>query len=294
MPPCCGVCIFARRRCTDFYPRQALSDTVARDLLDTGFPLQDFTPCELFQRIRGRTLWFMGDSQMLQFYYAAECFLREFAPSLRRTPAVPFPDNHELMTVRAPVPYPPICLDLALGTRVCAVRVDAVRDLIDTVIPKIQALVPNCHNDGIVVLNFGLHYPKPGSGGRPVEQSLLHFKSPDGSWPGGPKPFTCARLDAWMEGDPAVLAGGAYNAAIVHLLPAIADAHLKTWNATAPLWRTHWPDECSHWCHPSAYQLWLFLLNAVLQRRPLGSKVVVRGGADLSRRLAASPPAAKQ
>ena len=40
MPPCCGVCIFARRRCTDFYPRQALSDTVARDLLDTGFPLQ--------------------------------------------------------------------------------------------------------------------------------------------------------------------------------------------------------------------------------------------------------------
>lgn len=123
---------------------------------------------------------------------------------------------------------------------------------------------------------------------------MQHFKSPDGSWPGGPKPFTCARLDAWMEGDPAVLAGGAYNAAIVHLLPAIADAHLKTWNATAPLWRTHWPDECSHWCHPSAYQLWLFLLNAVLQRRPLGSKVVVRGGADLSRRLAASPPAAKQ
>ena len=31
------------------------------------------------------------------------------------------------------MPYPPICLDLALGTRVCAVRVDAVRDLIDTV-----------------------------------------------------------------------------------------------------------------------------------------------------------------
>ena len=24
---------------------------------------QAFSPCELFQRIRGRTLWFMGDSQ---------------------------------------------------------------------------------------------------------------------------------------------------------------------------------------------------------------------------------------
>jgi len=47
--------------------------------------LQDFSPCELFQRIRGRTLWFMGDSQTWAFFYAAECFLREFAPSLVRT-----------------------------------------------------------------------------------------------------------------------------------------------------------------------------------------------------------------
>lgn len=30
-------------------------------------------------------MWFMGDSQTWAFYYAAECFLREFAPSLRRT-----------------------------------------------------------------------------------------------------------------------------------------------------------------------------------------------------------------
>jgi len=46
---------------------------------------QDFSPCELFQRIRGRTLWFMGDSQTWNLFYAAECFLREFAPSLVRT-----------------------------------------------------------------------------------------------------------------------------------------------------------------------------------------------------------------
>ena len=47
--------------------------------------LQAFSPCELFARIRGRTLWFMGDSQTWHFFYSAECFLREFAPSLRRT-----------------------------------------------------------------------------------------------------------------------------------------------------------------------------------------------------------------
>ena len=46
---------------------------------------QAFSPCELFARIRGRTLWFIGDSQTYQLWYAAECFLREFAHSLRRT-----------------------------------------------------------------------------------------------------------------------------------------------------------------------------------------------------------------
>ena len=46
---------------------------------------QAFTPCQLFQRIRGRTLWFVGDSQTWHFFYSAECFLRSFAPSLRRT-----------------------------------------------------------------------------------------------------------------------------------------------------------------------------------------------------------------
>ena len=51
-----------------------------------GLPrcLQAFSPCELFARIRGRTLWFMGDSQIWALYYAAECFLHEFALTLER------------------------------------------------------------------------------------------------------------------------------------------------------------------------------------------------------------------
>lgn len=46
-------------------------------------------------------------------------------------------------------------------------------------------------------------------------------------------------------------------------------------NATATLWGSHWPEECSHWCHPSAYQLWLLLLNDVLRDARLGSPVWV-------------------
>ncbi len=61
------------------------SCTVRCPLLPTySTPPQAFSPCELFARIRGRTLFFMGDSQTWHFYYSAECFLRGFAPSLQR------------------------------------------------------------------------------------------------------------------------------------------------------------------------------------------------------------------
>lgn len=50
-----------------------------------GFAFGELSPCELFQRIRGRTLYFFGDSQTWHFYYSAECFLREFATGMRRS-----------------------------------------------------------------------------------------------------------------------------------------------------------------------------------------------------------------
>jgi hypothetical protein len=39
---------------------------------------------------------------------------------------VPWALNQQLITVTWPVKVPPICLELALDTRVCAVRVDSV------------------------------------------------------------------------------------------------------------------------------------------------------------------------
>lgn len=35
------------------------------------------------------------------------------------------------------------------------------------------------------------------------------------------------------------------------------------------------PGECSHWCQPSAYQLWLFLANGALRDSGLGNPVHV-------------------
>lgn len=42
-----------------------------------------------------------------------------------------------------------------------------------------------------------------------------------------------------------------------------------------PLWATHKPDECTHWCSPSAYHLWLYLLNNLLRDSGLGATVSV-------------------
>ena len=46
-------------------------------------------------------------------------------------------------------------------------------------------------------------------------------------------------------------------------------------NASVPLWATHKPDECTHWCSPSAYHLWLYLLSNLLRASGLGSNVSV-------------------
>ena len=48
-------------------------------------------------------------------------------------PPVPEEENTKLITVTWPVSVPPLCLELALGTRVCAVRVDSAAALQNTV-----------------------------------------------------------------------------------------------------------------------------------------------------------------
>ncbi|KAI3427135.1 hypothetical protein D9Q98_007072 [Chlorella vulgaris] len=302
-PLCCGVCSFETRRCSELYPGENKTEETAQLLMDSGYDLHALTPCELFQRIRGRTLWFAGDSQTWHFFYSAECFLRNFAPSLHRTPPVPWALNQQLITVTWPVKVPPICLELALDTRVCAVRVDSVPVFTSKVMPLLHHNTPG-FNSGIMIYNAGLHYGTPGADGKPANSSQLyrdleglvvfkqrygrempklvwmdtpvqHFSAHDGSYNGGEKPFACKPLAAWEAGDAVVTGGGRRNIPVAPLVPRFADAHLRTWNASVPLWDTHKPGECTHWCSPSAYHLWLFLLNDLMRENGLGTAAAV-------------------
>ncbi|KAL4444044.1 hypothetical protein ABPG75_011781 [Micractinium tetrahymenae] len=290
---CCGACMFGDRLCAAGYPGQNRSAAAAELLMRNGFPLQDLTPCELFARIRGRTLWFAGDSHTWGAFAAAECFLREFAQSLSRRPALHDPAENLALRLLSHVSAP-ACLELVHGTRVCGIRVDTAAALQT----KRASTAP-----------FHVHYSPfsdfKGSS-EPIRQTYVreltdltawrqqhalqlprlvwmetgpqHFFTPQGLYPGpqAPKPYRCRPLQAWYQGDPETRAGSWRNAAVAPLVPRLADTHLRIYNASVPLWESHMPGECSHWCHPAAYELWVFLLNDVLRDSGLGSAVVVQ------------------
>ena len=90
-----------------------------------------------------------------------------------------------------------------------------------------------------------------------------------------PPPYLCRAFRDDGTDEALLAGGGPRNIAAALVGTGLAEAHLKTWDATAPLWRTHLPGECTHWCSPSAYHLWLYLLNDVLRDSGLGNAVAV-------------------
>jgi len=101
-----------------------------------------------------------------------------------------------------------------------------------------------------------------------------HFPG-TGDFSGSFRAKECEPHKGWQSGDKVSRAGGTWNSAAAPLVPQLADAHLRTWEASVELWDSHMPGECTHWCQPGAYQLWLYLLNKVLRDEQLGSAVDV-------------------
>ena len=68
-----------------------------------------------------------------------------------------------------------------------------------------------------------------------------------GYWTGAFRAPGCAPLDAWRRGAAVERRGGTWNVAAAPLLEQLADARLGIWNASAELWDSHVPGECTHW-----------------------------------------------
>ncbi len=63
------------RRCEVYYGADPVHRLVD-DYRVAGFDFSSLSPCQLFARIRGRTLWFVGDSQTWHFYYTGAFCMR--------------------------------------------------------------------------------------------------------------------------------------------------------------------------------------------------------------------------
>ncbi|KAI8466201.1 MAG: hypothetical protein J3K34DRAFT_524733 [Monoraphidium minutum] len=124
------------------------------------------TLCDLFERVRGRTLWVIGDSQSRSLARALKCFLIELWPDLQQYTIT---TNFTAMAILGALPHSgttyggPGCVHLAHGTRVCmvtAVQGDLLVNASRTAAPVLPLLQDHlAQPDDIFVINYGLWHP---------------------------------------------------------------------------------------------------------------------------------------
>ena len=263
--------------------------------LERGFlDILTVTPCDLFQLVRGLTVWVVGDSQSLDFSKALHCFLHEFWDlkvhnvSTIEPQFAPF--VNQLRTAQ--------CGNLADGARLCYLRADQPHTVLDLVTPILMTIG---HPDDILVLNVGLHYSpdyeqelhKIASTFH-VEQSTLpkllwmdtppqHFLTEFGEFPKdfGRPPHSCWYIGKYKSKDPlrltsdhqlttvdpkyqSVVEGGWRNNISRAVMAAAGIPVLQVWNESTALWNYHRDNgagwECTHYCFPSAPQVWVYHL----------------------------------
>ena len=91
-----------------------------------------------------------------------------------------------------------------------------------------------------------------------------------GKTAGGPPPERCRPFTEEELGSEEVAAGGWYNqVAFRHMREAdvpIFDAY----RITLPMWQMHMKErDCTHYCSPSAYEAWTYLLSDLLKTMEL-------------------------
>jgi hypothetical protein len=132
------------------------------------------TPCDLFNQIRGRTLWIVGDSMSKDLIKAFKCFMLEFWDLHQYHVTNNYTAMHFLQSL--PGYGEPHCIHLPHATRMC--QVHAIQgDLFVNTTRAHSGVLPLLETSGlllphdVVVLNFGLWH---GDIQRPLYIQHLH------------------------------------------------------------------------------------------------------------------------
>lgn len=268
--------------------------------LERGFhDILTITPCDLFTLVKGRTIWVVGDSQSLDMSKAIQCFLHEFWDLKVYNASDTMPQlASSLNQLRSA-----LCSDLVDSTRICYLRADQPHTVLDLVFPILLS-AGQPHDLLILNVGLHFIPDYQGELGKiastvteqrtKLPQVLWmdtppqHFLTEFGEYPRdmGNPPFNCWYLGKAENKDPLSLSkdhqlttidpkyqqvadGGWRNIIARPVMMAAGIPVLQTWNESMLLWNYHrdsgagW--ECTHYCFPSAPQVWVYHLLRKLQ-----------------------------
>ncbi|CAL8466710.1 g6246 [Coccomyxa elongata] len=267
----------------------------------------DFSPCDLWPLIRGKTLWVVGDSHSYDLFHALACFLVQLYdhdysqdyPYARETEAF----NH--MEQHVEHYKPPECLPLQEGTMLCQVRVNRGQMVLEHTLPLLQRMAKP---SDIAVMNFAhWHNGWEGHEYRDLLQAFrdhvtahadelphivwkqmvpTHYKHLHGAYKGGTPPFECSPLGVQLQPDGSLtptdelsqlmLEGGAHNKAALEAFAGSGVVITHSWNATAELYEYHREladgrgHECGHYCFPGVPEMWVYYVYEAIRDAPWG------------------------
>ncbi|CAL8468940.1 g8481 [Coccomyxa elongata] len=258
------------------------------------------TPCDLFPLLRGRTLWLMGDSMMQEFMKAMMCFMVEFW-DVDRQPQPPI-QPHSEPYIDFEWPLQGWCIQLPQDARICLLRANTADQMLDFVFPAFPKL--GVKLEDVVLVNFAMwmntddQYHGNMTKFRehvwynlrdlPLmmwrDASVQHFDTLSGDYIWPPRTNSCVpfrdvylddqnHLHSWDPALRTVVEGGWRNKLAYAGLIDLQMPIVHTWNMSLGMWNYHTnyreePGDCTHMCHPSAYQVWLYAFYETLKALP--------------------------
>lgn len=274
--------------CANEEALQMLYSGLRRDRGGKG--LLSLLPCDLFQRLSGRTVWLIGGPHLHQLYRAARCFLRDFVQGGQDLA----PSKEAAAQLAAVNMTDAACTRLKRGAKVCYLPLtwegsDATR----AVLPALGALGATGEDIAIINSEAGpinmlevyaaqvretAEYLRAHKSSLPrmawFENPAQHFAVRRGEFPspawginlfvphGDCLPIQGLRLlpsGQLLGRDPAVVSGGWRNQVARPLMRQAGLPVLGTWNASVMLWQLHAPGTCDLYCW-APYQMWMWQL----------------------------------